>query len=755
MIRTKDRNSKKDFKNLVKELDAIIANSGSSIVNENVSKLTLGLESLSDNEFDLYTKSDTELKRLLRNSPHFNEQILSKTDDPWLQELSLESAAYVLLAGKTGGEYYCKNVSNPDPIGNGIDGRVIMPMDGGDTTYNIESFEPASLAKYSASTAAANAQTSIIGGFEDLWFSPYLVPAGQNGVDLTITIPKVHAMTPRTNDTTGSAPYTYQIQKTSIIEAILNPSILESNATAIVPDVSAAPGWAVPNATITKWTSTVQGQQVTTGPILFNTGLDLIGASNVAAILGPNSVLDETDQLDPVMNVGTVYYKLSVNHGTSGSPLWYNVVLAADISNQPQSLLTQVQQGLPQQYQTTGTFVVQINQNLTPVPSATYNDSASNVAGTLESLLGLSAGASFNVLLNLRLSATGNTDTANFEVDVTSNPFSIVGAYDGNGNALASVSALTSSFVTLTPLGVYPKARRTNSNLRNNGTIVDSNTPVLYRYAVPLSAPIISQTPIGAATTITLEALAKVAKLRQNGRAVTALQNAETIIMNYNNLPGDLLSSVTGLPSNIPMAGAQFVTPSYLYSSIDVGTLVSNLQSKDTIDNIRGALTAAISLMVNELVLTSHYCAALELIGENPTDFEIILATDQQAYPFFMESGDVRSFGDKRSYQTSVSNNQFFTATGVNGPVSKVYFTFKRKTKSDDLHPLDFGRMLQTPSITYDVQINRNARTVNEIHMIPRIAAYVFLPILGRLDIQNLSSSFVSSNIAQEYNALN
>jgi len=40
------------------------------------------------------------------------------------------------------------------------------------------------------------------------------------------------------------------------------------------------------------------------------------------------------------------------------------------------------------------------------------------------------------------------------------------------------------------------------------------------------------------------------------------------------------------------------------------------------------------------------------------------------------------------------------------------------------------------------VAINRNGRTVQEIHTVPRCNSYVTLPILGRLDVLNLNTLY-------------
>lgn len=768
MKRTKDHVKNSLAVEAELEVEALLVRAGSKY--KNSYKEAVSLESLTDDQYELYVSVESELKEDLKRLPSFDrilKQAKGRNDEETLrlQELGLEAASYSLLAHLNPKNYYdLKTVNHPTPLGSNIEGMVVNPMDGG-TPYALESFDPVSAAKYSVTTAIASAQAAVLGGFEDAFFPARLVPAGQNGVDMQITIPKVMAQSPQPS--LSAAPYTYTISKTSLIEALVFPSILESNATTVVPFTGTAgsyPAWAVPATTVPNWSVTTQGTSVTTGALLFSTPIAAIAASDLSIVLqNPGIVLDETDSLSPIMNIGTVFWKAVIT--VSGTP--YTLYLSQDISNQPKSLLTQVQQGRIQEYQTTGTFQLTINNsaNFNSPGSGTTVSPTSNALTTgalttspttlatffteVATVLGVSAGSNIALNFSVRLSATGDTELGNFNVDVgggtVANAISLASVYVNgiqtwvNTNNVSGVYATLVTDLVATPVGYYPILLRTNSNLRNNGTIIDANTTKLYRYAVQLSAPIISQNPIGTNNTTSLEALSQTARIRQNGRAVAALQNLETV-----------LQAADGIALNAPFPGSEFVTPSYVYQQIDVQQFVANLSSMDSLQNLRGAVRAAITNMVNQLLITSHYPAALEMAGENPDNFEIILVTDQELAPHFTVDGDIREFGDGRDYAITKSNNAFFSGSSTTGNrVSKVYFSFRRKTRTDDLHPLDFGRMLITPPITYDVQVNRNQRTTQEIHTIPRVNAYVFLPILGRLDVYNLEALYVLSPINQ------
>lgn len=708
---------KEILNNAVLDVSAIINNGGSTYINKQLANDVIGLESIDSIAFQGVDRTMQQLKGELRSSSLGTVMLAGYS--PEQVDHALESAAYTILASDDAVKFYSDAARRPNAI-DGL-GAVVLPADG-DSGYAMESFDPISIPKYLAATAVANAQAAISGGFEEVWFPQQIVPAGQNGVDVQITIPRVFTTTVRTGD--GSTPY--NLVKQSLVEAILDPSMLESEATTVVPYAidATTPHALVLNSQIPTSNRIIDGITVPTRPILFGAEVDIIQLSNAPGLIKIGA-FDETDSLDPIMNIGTIAYKLAITTGATGGSAGTTITtyLEADISSQLGTLLTQVQAGQGQEYQTTSTIRLDINPDtINPVNGS----NAATVRSTLEGILGIQSGTYFNITAKAKLSGNANIETGYFLVNA--NNATISHLYDANKTeiALTPLSA-TGVTVAITPLGYLPNVRRTNSNLRQNGTIIDSNTLVTYRFPVNLSAPLISQAPIGAVNNVTLEGLGYAAKIRNNGRAVKALQNAETVLAGSN-----------GIPAQSPIIGAEFVIPTYRRNEIDVTEMVTTMNSKDSLVNLRGQLLAAMSNMVNEALVASHYLAALEMTSGDIDAFEIIVATSPEIAPHIWESGDIRTFGDNRKYIITKSNNKFFDG--------KIYISFRRSGRSDEVHPLDFGRMLVTPPITYDVAINRNGRTVNEIHTVPRVNSYVTLPILLRLDVIGLLSLYTSES---------
>lgn len=697
---------------VVNELRAIVANGGSRYTSLESAANVIGMESLKEADFAVIQSSYADMMHDLRGSGLALE--LMKGVEPEQLEVALEACALTLMSGANPEAYYAAAIQNAVAPAGGV---LVNTQQSGmafNDTFGMESFDPVSVQKYLAYTAVANALSVINGDFESVFFPPQIVPAGQTGIDVDIRIPRVFAMNTRTNN---GVPISFV--KHSIIDALVDSSILDIDATTVVPYASSAtlPVTLVPNSVIATTTRVIDGVNVDTRPILFGQEVDVIALSSAPGLL-KNGAFDTTDSLDPVMNVGTVYYKLSVVTGIGSTPVTTEVILAADVSAQTGTQLTQVAAGVIQQYHANPHVELVIKQDFVPVMGT-----ASSVVGQIEGILGVASGTHWTITGSMRLAANANIETAVMVVDATG--AKLTRSFDSNGIETPVAALNTSTHtVTIVPVGYVPNVRRTNSNLRTNGTIIDNNTVITYRFPIKLSSPIVSQSPVGTLSSTTLEGLTQAMRIRNNGNCVKALKQLEVV-----------LAANNGIPPQSSMMGAEMVKPYYVRDSMDLQTVVNNMQSQYALADMRGALLAAVSNMANELLIKSNYLAALEFCTNSNEGFEIIIVTDTQIGSNLMESGDNRSFGDRRKYRIATSLNSFFKG--------KIYISFRRSDRGTGMHPLDFGGQLITPALTYDVQVSRNSATVKEIHTIPRTVPYATLPVLGRIDVNNLDLLFV------------
>ena len=269
----------RELENLaVMDVKDIIANRGSKFRNHDTAVNVIGLESLDGMAAANTHQTISDLVADLRGSANIMSMIEKQTDKPEFQEFALETMALTILQGGDLGA--CAEASKKKAVQE--QGFVtISPNDDGNG-YSFESFDPIKSFEYLAATAVANSQAAIPGNFEEVFFPQVMIPAGQSGYDVAITIPKILVSNLR-NSSAGA----FVLQKLSLIDAVYDPSILNSNATTIVPNADGAGASAVLASTsqVPTFQTTVSGVAVNTRPILTGVAVDLIELSGVPALL--------------------------------------------------------------------------------------------------------------------------------------------------------------------------------------------------------------------------------------------------------------------------------------------------------------------------------------------------------------------------------------------------------------------------------------------------------------------------------------
>jgi len=703
MSRLSNQSAESTIDRAANEISAIIANNGATFTSKSITQGIIALESLDAPTFQGIADTYGSVVSQLQEST-LGVELLAGAD-PEQVELALEAAAMVIMSNGDAESYHRAFGKAPSSIDDGIS---VNPQQGNsdyNPDYALESFDPQSMDKYVASDAIAAALSMVSGGFKELFFPTILVPAGQDGVDVNINVPKVFAGV--TRDATG-APTNFV--KTSIVDAMVDSTVLDADSISIVPYASSPvlPASLVPAADVPTTQRLIDGVSIDTRPIAFGSTVDLIGLSSAPGLIS-GGAFDETDSLDRIINIGTVFYTLTVTDGVTTVP----VVLSTDISTQLGSLLTRAADGSVNDYVTNMVANVVVNQNTTAV--------AGNMAAAIaiiETNLGIVAGTAFTVVIELAMSASANNETA--EMTVYANRAGITKAFDAT---MAPVPVTPFSTASVTALGYNPAATRTNTNARTAGILLDATNTVRYRFPVPLGSPIVSKTAIGAPVNTTVSALVQAINIRNDNNAVKALLNMETIL-NANN----------GLPINSPAMGSELVTPTIINRVLTVGTKVVSLGSDQALANLRGQMYAALTNIGNELVNSSNYLAAIEFANGKAEGFELIVVTDPSIASHLRAAEQVVTLESKRKVVISQSLNSAFRG--------KIYMSVRRVNRNG-MHPLDFGATLATPSRTVELQVSRSSATVRETSVIPRIAEYVTLPVLATLDVVGLDRLFV------------
>jgi hypothetical protein len=459
----------------------------------------------------------------------------------------------------------------------------------------------------------------------------------------------------------------------------------------------------------------VGGTAVPTRPIKLGAQVgDIIGLSSHPGII-KNGVFDAWDQLDKVMNIGEIFFRVTAKNGATTK----TAIFKNDISMQQNALLTQKPQGLAQEYQTSCLAHLILKADSVPVSG----HSISEIKAVIEGIFGTTGGVQNTIIANTRLSAEANIDSGSFVVNANNTTLKEV-INDATGSLNLGVIDGTTLALTIEPLYYMPALRRTNSNLRDYGLLIDANTNSKWRYPVTYQSPLTTKTPVGGMASVNIETLLNIANIMIKGQCYNVLKNTAAIIKENN-----------GIPAYAPMPGARLVTPTFIESTLRVSDLTLTLNSIDSIPNLKGALNAALNVAIGELIQRSNYIAGLLSLGLPADDYEVILLTDPRLSGLLMIDGDMRTFGNNRAFQTAVDPMVDLK--------NKIWFSLRRKDRQgNQMHALDFGTRLTAPAIPIEINMPRNGAMVTETQIMVRANAYSLCPVLGLLTVEDLDTIF-------------
>lgn len=598
-----------------------------------------------------------------------------------------------------------------------------------------ESFEQPYHLDFIAASSLINAQTSVPGGFMETWFSSVAIPPAQQGFDFEVQMAKILVTSQRlSNDGTNTATYgnALNLQKINLVQAGETPLILNSNSIEVVPVAIDAtnPPQLVPNATVPSWSVSIMGVPYNTRPIVFGKKVGLIELSNNPTIAngGP---LNLTDMLYTNISIKDIYFRLNITYTPAGAnaPVTKSAIYKNYVGNDVGCVLQQKTLGRPQALQTVTTTPL----NISSQSSTVSGETAATMNGIITNILGAQAGTAFNLRGSFRLSAEADVEIGSISADANE-PTLSDGWYptaDGTPSVLFSISPLNNGLTgasqvttTIDMVGYYPDARKTNSNLRINGTIIDPGNIVNYRLPINLYPPFTARVPINQMDQVTHETLMSVIELWVNGQAVDKLLSLE-----------QQLNLITGIPIGLgtitnqsPLMSGEYVRPAYRTTNLNLPAIVNNFQSKNVLSDIRAAIQTAIMFNSMKLYMQCGYNLALQFLNNDLDAYETILVTDPYISQLLMEAGDIRTFGDQRKYVMTKSNNLAFR--------NKIYYSFRLVGGTDLVHPMNFGCTLVSPPVTYEVSpMAREGAITRETQVMPRMTPHVLLPVLGVINV--------------------
>jgi hypothetical protein len=593
----------------------------------------------------------------------------------------------------------------------------LAPSDARDgMSLSLEAFDERPLREFLPYSIAFNIYASRQDEFSEAFFPTTVVTPDQGGIDVTVGRMLVFN---QVNHSITGTPAAFN--KQNLLDATVDPTILGDESTRLYPATSSSPSNAaafVAPGIVAPFNVTLSGQTFQSAPLIMGKVLDLMGLSQVAALIGAG-IIDNTDSIDARVSLENLYLAFP----PTGSPAAQGPAIKFNTDKLARNAFTKTNEGnyreMGLQFRTQGLV---LNANTLAVDGTVPPEIAGIVSGTL------------TVFLAVNVDGRLNTEVG--DVNVYASPVTVFAIVDSTGASVSMAGGAGAAVVTalagMQMVGYDLRAYRTNSNRRTRGLLLDT-TYETERYTIPLGAPISAPSPITAQRDATdLKSLITAARIRNSNNAVTSIFAYADALYAYMTGP-----QVPGYDSNpydmgIQGMGKFLVHPFYEQHTIDMTLAINSIQSSDKAADISATLVNCIRDVAYRMYQRSYYQAALDAIsGRSDLKPVLLVGTDQIISRHLIVAGDTRTFG-------TVFDSHKLVVTQDNRMYGKIVLSFARPDAQGP-DPLSFGTHAWVPELTSSVMVNRNGATIKEAMVQPRTLHINNLPVMAVLTITNLS----------------
>lgn len=706
MSKLRHGESQSPIGSLVQQISAQLKRDGDSIVQKKTAAMAAGLESLDAASLREVQSAATHIETSFKDLAYGIEGF----DSSSITAAGLEAATIIGLASADPKTYL-----RAKRTGVGIEGIPVItnPVGGsfGSIDYanaGLEAFDKANIENFVAHSIAYNLLAPRQDEFGETFFPTIVATPDQAYFKVSVNRTMVYEGAIHKLDASLA-----DFNKRNIIEAFRDAEILKNEATELVPYVQASGVNAsifVDEALVPTYQRKVDKHDVDTRPLRINnpTPISLIGASQHPGLISAG-LLDQTDAVDHMVKLSTLYVR--VTKGSDSSIVKFNTV------RMPRSQFIKTREGMSKdvglQFRTQG---LRVDENTKAIDGAAVPALADVVAGKF--------------IVNLRGAVDGDLNLERGELSVRAGHFTPFSVFDENGVEL-SVAHPALAGVTFEPIGYEVSARRTNSNRRVRGLLLDRD---IYEeaYLVGVLPPIsIHKAVAHDDEAADVQALINATHVQISNSAVTNLLNyAEALESFYN-------SAVVGT-STAPSTGGDFagiarmmVTPFFERIEVDLEKVVANISSKDKLKDIQGFFVALINEISYRMSQKSGYVPALQaLTAGAKAKPRLLIGTDVVLPQFMMIPGDDRISGPAMDHD--------IVSTLDKRMEGKIVLTFG--TKGEGFQELNFGNMIWVPELVSEVPVNRNGATISETMVQPRFLHICNLPVMAIIDVKNLDA---------------
>lgn len=601
-----------------------------------------------------------------------------------------------------------RNPTAPGPV------HYVRPVVEGGTfrrPFSMEAYDERDNRTAQVNSIVYNLLASKQDEFGEAFFPTIVVNTGDAGIMLHVQVHRVFNDFKRTT----SGALANKMPK-NLVRAYADPTVLQNESTRAVPVLRT--GGADDNSAnfvaatdVAPWSMPVGSTLVNTSALKVGKKVDVIGLSQTNELL-ENGTLDSTDTLDSFAMLETLYVKFT----DPGNPA--NVdVFAIDTTNFPGSVYTYAVQG---NYRKLSLAL--------DTDSVVFPSTIKRVDGSAPVVLTELAANNYDLRLNLNINGEVIMDQGDCIVNRGTMELNIV--RDVNGNIVTPTATLLNKLATADIIGYTTKLYFANSNLRQRGQLLETQTfyqAINLKYNSPITAlkPSIEAENDEQAA---IQTLVAATGIRTSQSAIKALLDTEASIANY-----VAIADRNGALPDQAGIGRYLVKPVYFKATINLSSVVDSLSSHQRLADIRAALVEKLRYYATEMYRNSEYQAGALVytgnIGFKPT---VIVGTDPTIYNYLMSDGELRTLGELFDVKIVKTLD-----TRVAG---KIYMTFGvyDSNRNTGVNPLNFGNMLWSPELTVKLPISRNGQISKEMIVAPRFVHIVNLPVLTVLSVTNL-----------------
>ena len=707
---------------LARDLHTTIVRGGASIASKDDTQNVMSLESLNQAALESVTYKHNELIGTIKDA--FRSHGFA-VDDPKNPSAFLphqwEAGAIALAAAgnpvayaqRTGLESAHPKLDNLTVFDGSLESGFDFRTEG---QLALEAFDDRTLNDNLGFNVMFNVVGSRQDEFGEAWFHSVIVTPDQSGI--AISVRKIQVYNEVRHSLSGKPT---DFNMLNLLDAQVDASILSNVDTDAIPyfvtgDVENNANF-VNVADVAPTNATINGNTFLTAPLRVMTDIDLLGLAQNPGVTSGGQ-FDSFDALDHRLALGKVYLKIT---GVSAAA---TSVIPVSVEGLPRTSYLKSNEGKDREMQLNFT-----NRDI-PLTGVT-KDVADAVA---PALVYLADPLRANWIVRLKVTVSGQANLMFGTISAIPSNVIIDSVAVDNGDGTfgeitpAEMTALKAEFAAMSIIGFDPIARRSNTNRRTMGLLVNSLEQNEI-HTIPLGAPITANNPVTQTKTSTdMTAPVTCARIRNSIGAVTKLLSTASQLssLKLSNNRRTPVPEIQGIARHV-------LRPFYEYKSFDALNVVNSIKSQDRSLDLSAAMVNQIREVVYRMYRDSGYQLALDAhTGHNGEKPIVLIGTDPVIARHLIVPGDTRlaSIGFETKVVTTMDSRMY----------GKIFVTITRANQNG-ADPLSFGLMAWMPELASSLQITRNGSTTIEASVQPRVLHVTTCPLLAEFDVVNLTEA--------------